>query len=398
MPGFAVIDLETTGFAYKSADRICEIAVVQLDKDGRREDAYTTLVNPQRDLGAQHIHGIDATDTRVALTFDRIVGDLTGLLGGRTVVAHNASFDVRFLAAEFGRAGLPVALTPDDAVCTMKLARQLGLPAKLGDACRHFGIPLDGAHAALNDAEATARLLDRYRALPEVAEQWSVFAGLGAGVRWPGAPVHATAPVRRGATRPGSGLLESVVAAFDASRAAPGERAYLEVLQRVLLDRRITVAEQRDLDRAAAAASLRPADRARLHRAYMLSVVDAACDDDLLTVDERAHIVQLAGLLDLADLEVEALLAHAGAHVTTVETARALNPGDLIVFTGLPAADKARLTAIAEARGLVVWPGVKKGVAAVIAQDPGSNSGKARKARDLGIPVMGADALEGAAR
>jgi len=44
---------------------------------------------------------------------------------------------------------------------------------------------------------------------------------------------------------------------------------------------------------------------------------------------------------------------------------------------------------LAEARGLVVWPGVKRGVAAVIAQEPGSNSGKARKAREYGIPVVG---------
>lgn len=67
-------------------------------------------------------------------------------------------------------------------------------------------------------------------------------------------------------------------------------------------------------------------------------------------------MIQPAGLLDLRDLKVEA---------------RRPEP-----------------TAMAEARGLVVWPGVKKSVAAVIAQDPGSGSGKARKAREYGIPVV----------
>ena len=60
MSGFAVIDLETTGFAYNASDRVCEIGVVLLDRNVQREYAWTTLVNPHRDLGAQHIHRIDA--------------------------------------------------------------------------------------------------------------------------------------------------------------------------------------------------------------------------------------------------------------------------------------------------------------------------------------------------
>jgi len=49
MAGFAVIDLETTGFAYNHTDRVCEIGVVLVAPDGRAEDSWTTLVNPQRD-------------------------------------------------------------------------------------------------------------------------------------------------------------------------------------------------------------------------------------------------------------------------------------------------------------------------------------------------------------
>ncbi len=35
MSGFAVIDLETTGFAYDVNDRVCEIGVVLVDGAGR---------------------------------------------------------------------------------------------------------------------------------------------------------------------------------------------------------------------------------------------------------------------------------------------------------------------------------------------------------------------------
>ncbi len=139
----------------------------------------------------------------------------------------------------------------------------------------------------------------------------------------------------------------------------------------------------------ASSLGLAAGDVARLNRHYMLGVVDAVCADDQLTHEERALVIQLAGLLDLADLEVEALLARAAGLVSRVVSEVELKPGDLVVLTGMSESRKRELTAVAEARGLVVWPGVKKGVAAVIAQDPGSGSGKARKAREYGIPVVG---------
>ena len=113
MGGYAVIDLETTGFAYNGTDRVCEIGVVLMRPDGSREDSYGALINPGRDLGAQHIHGISAADARVAPSFDAVVGDLTEMLAGRVIVAHNSAFDTAFLVAEYQRAGWPLNLTRD---------------------------------------------------------------------------------------------------------------------------------------------------------------------------------------------------------------------------------------------------------------------------------------------
>lgn len=55
--GFAVVDVETTGLAVNRGDRIIEIAVVQVDRDGRFGDVWSTLVNPDRDPGPTHITG-----------------------------------------------------------------------------------------------------------------------------------------------------------------------------------------------------------------------------------------------------------------------------------------------------------------------------------------------------
>ncbi len=127
----------------------------------------------------------------------------------------------------------------------------------------------------------------------------------------------------------------------------------------------------------------------------MPGVVDAVCADDQLTREERALVIQLAGLLDLADLEVEALLARAEGLVSRVVDEVEIKPGDLVVLTGMSEARKRELTAVAEARGLVVWPSVKRGVGAVIAKDAGSGSGQARKAREYGIPVVREGVLAG---
>ncbi len=66
-------------------------------------EEWCSLVNPQRDLGPQDIHGIQARDVRDAPTFSDRADDLAELLAGRTVVAHNLGFDSRFLAAEYER-------------------------------------------------------------------------------------------------------------------------------------------------------------------------------------------------------------------------------------------------------------------------------------------------------
>jgi len=386
--GFAVIDLETTGFAYNRNDRVCEIAVVLVDPAGRVEHRYSTLVNPGRDLGAQHVHHIDATDARVAPTFDLIVGDVTELLAGRVLVAHNSAFDTSFLVAEYGRAGWPLDLTHEQTLCTMRMASSHGLPPKLSSCCEAFGIPLTDAHAALADAEATAALLGAYMTRAAEHAMWREWQDFAETLTWPSPPRLATATVGRGTTSTGRSALADLAMNFVAVGEPPVGNEYLDLLGRVLADRKISADERRALGELASLLGLSAADQARLHRHYMVGIVDAALDDAHLSHDERALIIQLAQLLELSNLETEALLARANEMADSVDVGLQLSPGDLVVLTGMTEARKRELTVIAQARGLVVWPGVKKGVKAVIAQDPGSESGKARKAREYGIPVV----------
>jgi DNA polymerase-3 subunit epsilon len=82
--GYAVVDVETTGLFPDWHDRIVEIAVVQVSPVGEVEASWATLVNPQRDLGPQQIHGIRASDVLGVPTFGeaRAIVNRTGIASG----------------------------------------------------------------------------------------------------------------------------------------------------------------------------------------------------------------------------------------------------------------------------------------------------------------------------
>jgi DNA polymerase-3 subunit epsilon len=149
---FAVVDVETTGLFPERHDRIVEIAIVHLDQQFQITREWTSVVNPNRDLGPTHIHGITGSIAKNAPSFHDVADDLIHLLQGRVFIAHNASFDVRFVESEFDRLGLP--LPPLPAIDTKELAD--GLP--LVDACRTYSVAQHDAHTALGDAQATAKL------------------------------------------------------------------------------------------------------------------------------------------------------------------------------------------------------------------------------------------------
>ncbi|WP_433266789.1 exonuclease domain-containing protein [Actinosynnema sp. CS-041913] len=186
--GYAVVDVETTGFAAGRSDRVVEIAVVQLDDLGRQTGEWCTLLNPGRDLGPQHVHRISAADVWDAPTFAQAAGALARQFAGRVLVAHNLAFDARFLAAEFRRLGVDLAL---DGLCTMRLAARFlpGAKRSLQACCDAAGIVLDDAHSALHDARATGRLSAHYLRHGTVD---------GPAVPWPRLPGDDVGEVRRG--------------------------------------------------------------------------------------------------------------------------------------------------------------------------------------------------------
>jgi len=189
-PGFAVVDLETTGFS-PTMERIVEVAVVVLDDTGVELEAFCTLVDPERDPGPTHVHGISAAMLVGAPTFADIHPYVAGLLSGRVVVGHNVDrFDLAFLLAECRRMGdvvAPLAVTTLDTLSVAQTLLDLPGKARLVDCCDRYSLTWSDHHSALGDARVTAALLGAMRIeLGDDALGIARLLDAGLGVRWPG--------------------------------------------------------------------------------------------------------------------------------------------------------------------------------------------------------------------
>lgn len=156
---FSVIDVETTGFNPKGGDRIVEIGIVKIDEEGNIIDIYETLINPERNVGPAHIHGISGKMVMKAPKFDEVLYDIYDFVNGTYAAAHNSDFDFGFLNSETKRFVDSFTLK---GICTLKIARKLlpALPSRsLGYLADYFGIESGIMHSAGSDAMTAARLL-----------------------------------------------------------------------------------------------------------------------------------------------------------------------------------------------------------------------------------------------
>lgn len=398
---FAVVDFETTGLLPSYHHRVVEIGVTHVDDDGTVTGRWETLINPERDLGPQQIHGIRAADILDAPVFGDIVGEFAELLAGRVFAAHNATFDLRFLQAEFARAGY--ALTPDTPnVCTMSLGASFGIGASssLSHACATHSIEHELAHSAGSDSYAAAGLLAHYRRTSLTWSGWDGYweqaANAGRAYAYPITCRTGVITKRRAeaSTVPPSFLerisTEAVREAVDGSAAQ-----YIALLDRCLLDGLISVSEGHQLAAVATELGLNRAAVDAIHRDYYVELERRAWADGVLTDDEKADLRAVGELLQLNDAEIAAAIDEVAptADVDVAPESFALHPGAVIVLTGDMARERSAWEADLRARGFVPHPTVTKKVALVVAADPDSLSGKAKKARDYGIPIVGEDWL-----
>src|SRR6266536_2238407 len=173
---FAVLDLETTGGS-PATDRITEVGVVKV-RSGEVTGTFHTLVNPRMSIPPMITALTGISDAMVANhePIEVVLPCLLEFLGDAVLVAHNASFDVRFLQAALQAHDYP--RLESRVVCTARLARVL-LPrdevpnVKLATLASYLRSGTQPCHRAFTDAKATVNVL---HALLERAAGFGVLA------------------------------------------------------------------------------------------------------------------------------------------------------------------------------------------------------------------------------
>jgi DNA polymerase-3 subunit epsilon len=158
-----VLDTETTGLDPDGGDRIVELGAVELVNHMPTGRSFHAYINPQREVPDEvvRVHGLTSAFLADKPVFAAVAAEFTAFLGNARLVIHNAAFDIRFLNAELGWAGLP-SLAWARAVDTLELAKRRfpGANNTLNALCRRYGIDLSGRvkHGALLDSELLAEV------------------------------------------------------------------------------------------------------------------------------------------------------------------------------------------------------------------------------------------------
>lgn len=179
---FVAIDFETATSSYTS---VCSlgICVVENNKVIQRKEI---LIKPDpfefNDYNIK-IHGITPDMVANKPTFDKYWGEIKPYLDGKTVIAHNASFDVSVLCMTLEHFNIPRPTF--EYLCTVKLSQKAYPELKkhrLNLLCDALGIKFRH-HRAFDDAYACAmvmlRILEDYSLtnLAEVEECFEVGIG-----------------------------------------------------------------------------------------------------------------------------------------------------------------------------------------------------------------------------
>ena len=159
--GFVVVDTETTGTGQDS--RVVEIGLVFVSPRGTIEKTFNTLLygdGTSGSFGAKRVHHIRNADLVRAPKFSQIAPALLKAIDGRTLFAHKASFDLARINYELT---LLRRRKISQIGCTLRLGVELGYGSlSLEKAVEKFGLFHQIPHQALDDALATAELLQHY--------------------------------------------------------------------------------------------------------------------------------------------------------------------------------------------------------------------------------------------
>ena len=171
-----ILDFETSGLSPDSGDRAIEIGAVKI-VEGKVTERFQSLINPDMYISSfiEDYTGITNAELKNAPTSEHVMSQFANFIEGFNLIAHNASFDKRFLDAELARISRSYA---GEFTCSLLAARRIYQDApnhRLGTLVDYIGLPSDGTfHRALYDSEMTAKVW--LAMLSDIQEQFALEA------------------------------------------------------------------------------------------------------------------------------------------------------------------------------------------------------------------------------
>jgi DNA polymerase-3 subunit epsilon len=169
-----VLDLETTG-TWIEKDRIVEIGMIRIEPDGTQRK-YLKRVNPGMPIPPNVTRIINITDADVldAPRFKVIAQEVLDFIGDADLGGFNIlRFDLPLLEREFYDAGISFNWRDRNAYDAQKIYHIHEKRDLMAAYLLYCGKPLENAHSAMGDAEATLDILDA-----EIAQYGSVEQGI----------------------------------------------------------------------------------------------------------------------------------------------------------------------------------------------------------------------------
>ncbi|MBI9034401.1 MAG: hypothetical protein JEZ03_08020 [Bacteroidales bacterium] len=404
---FAVLDIETTGFSPRKGDKIVEIAIITIDLQGNVVDTYETLINPNREVSASHIHRITSEMVKNAPTIDEIMDDIIYHLNNKTIVGHNIAFDLRFINYELAKyTGTNLNL---EGICTIEMSKQVisGLPARrLETFCDYFDIEESDAHSAYGDCYATMELFKIFKGilLDEITiDEFIHFYSKSVLIASNVTPKNIC--FKRGDAiemkRREQDRLTNMIKRLpsDPNYSIPVQQ-YLNLLDGILADRLITESEIRELYHFMYEFNISQKQVDEIHSEYIRKLVRVYLLDEFLSPSEKNDLKNVCELLCINEDEVYKIIEFERAkiakqRVNNADGCLADIVGKSVCFTGQLLSqldghpiDRASAQELAIERGLIVKSGISKNLDFLVVADPNSLSGKARKAREIGIKLI----------
>lgn len=150
---YIVLDIETTGLSPVDND-IIEIAAIEI-KNGSIVNKFDTLINPGYCIPS-FITGLTGITNQMVCTapfINDVIPNLVDFVGDLPIIAHNASFDMRFISSNCKKCGFCIN---NEVIDTLKVSRQLYpdfSSHKLDVIANNLGVNVENAHRAMADVE-----------------------------------------------------------------------------------------------------------------------------------------------------------------------------------------------------------------------------------------------------